>query len=58
MTPHRFNDDGIVDAYTKESGCTDCPLPKANAIHKPPEQTPEAAEIDARILGEHERGQE
>lgn len=52
MTPHRFNDDGLVDAYTKESGCTDCPLPKSNAIHKVPEQTAEAAEIDARVLGE------
>lgn len=33
--------------------CT-CGLPKTNASHDVPDQTPEAAELDARTLGEHQ----
>lgn len=50
---HEFLPDGEVSEWDGTPSCTACPLPKGHAVHVV-EVSDGAAEIDARMLGEHE----
>lgn len=51
---HVFQPGELLD-WRERPTCALCPLPKDNEIHTVPEPLVGAADIDARILGEHDQ---
>lgn len=53
LTPHTYRGDGIPDHHG-EDRCLDCRLGRRHPVHVLPLVDPDVAQVQQRILGEHD----